>query len=366
MNRIETNPPRRPYAIQGENFTPIRPLDHRFASSIYIKSEQNGSCDCIFHCFQTIWGALVSIFQTIFCCCGKKTIEEKEVPLTEEGIRNFLQTTTQKADLFIAQYLGLETWESEGKQDLARKKMIQCFKGQETILCLNILGLSSLPPGMGKLTWLRVLHASSNQLTALPEELCQLTALRELHLDSNQFKVLPAWIGKLTELQVLDCTQNRLTAIPNEVGQLLKLQMLNCRYNKLTTLPLTLVSLTGAKFDFYANEIATLPEELNTLPINLKAQRLLKLDLPIEPVQPVVASFKQRKRALSERLIAGPRLSSRSVNVGGSVSTPTTPIKIKSSKSFRHSLSPEKSSREVKKFHRSSTKTESPKDSITT
>ena len=59
---------------------------------------------------------------------------------------------------------------------------------------------------------------------AVPAEVCRLSALRELHLSHNQLTSLPAEIGQLTALTKLDLGYNQLTSVPAEIGQLTSLR----------------------------------------------------------------------------------------------------------------------------------------------
>lgn len=51
--------------------------------------------------------------------------------------------------------------------------------------------LSSLPPGVGRLTELVELNVDSNYLTHLPKELCNLNRLQELSAATNNLMSLP-------------------------------------------------------------------------------------------------------------------------------------------------------------------------------
>ena len=64
---------------------------------------------------------------------------------------------------------------------------------------------------------------------AVPAEVGRLSALRELHLSHNQLTSLPAEIGQLTALTKLDLGYNQLTSLPAEVGQLTSLTVLEPR-----------------------------------------------------------------------------------------------------------------------------------------
>ncbi len=81
-------------------------------------------------------------------------------------------------------------------------------------LNLCYLGLTELPPEIGKLTNLKYLSCSDNKINSLPPE-----------------------IGNLTNLEKLWCSWNLLTSLPPEIGKLMNLKRLYCYSNPLTTFP---------------------------------------------------------------------------------------------------------------------------------
>ena len=76
--------------------------------------------------------------------------------------------------------------------------------GRVVELELGRAGLTgAVPAEVGRLSALRYLDLSYNQLTSLPAEIGQLTSLESLHLGVNQLTSLPAEIGQLTSLRRL-------------------------------------------------------------------------------------------------------------------------------------------------------------------
>ena len=102
---------------------------------------------------------------------------------------------------------------------------------------------------VGRLSALRYLDLSYNQLTSLPAEIGQLTSLESLHLGVNQLTRLPAEIGQLTSLRGFDLSYNRLTSVPAEIGQLTSLRKLYLSDNQLTSVPAEIGQLTGCKVE---------------------------------------------------------------------------------------------------------------------
>ena len=78
----------------------------------------------------------------------------------------------------------------------------------------------SIPPQIGRLGSLRLLHASDNRLASLPREIGQLTACVDLSLDDNGLTELPAELACLSALGRLSLRNNPLAFLPQELGAL--------------------------------------------------------------------------------------------------------------------------------------------------
>ncbi len=134
---------------------------------------------------------------------------------------------------------------------------------QVETLRLDSLGLTVLPPEIGKLTALTRLDLYGNQLSTLPPEIGQLTKLDTLYLGINQLSALPPEIGKLTALEWLDLSENQLSTLPPEIGQLTALKELVLWGNQLSTLPPEIVKLTALeKLFLHGNSGLALPGEV--------------------------------------------------------------------------------------------------------
>ncbi|BBI16548.1 leucine-rich repeat domain-containing protein [Neochlamydia sp. S13] len=135
-----------------------------------------------------------------------------------------------------------------------------------TILDLDNVGLTYLPPEIGQLSQLQALGLSNNQLTVIPPEMWHLSKLRCLLLDSNQLRAIPTSIGHLSQLQTLYLNFNQLTAIPAEVGHLSQLQMFRLDSNLLTTLPAAIGQLSQLRELWLSNnQLTTIPIEVGQL-----------------------------------------------------------------------------------------------------
>lgn len=99
-------------------------------------------------------------------------------------------------------------------------------------LDLSGQGLAELPQYVLDMTGLESLDISNNNLTgALPSEIGRLTNLKVLDASGNQMTGVPAEVGKLRDLRTLDLSNNSLTGLPMELGQLSHLETLDLSGN---------------------------------------------------------------------------------------------------------------------------------------
>jgi len=101
-------------------------------------------------------------------------------------------------------------------------------------LRLSDLGIGSFSEEVGRLTELRILYLSHNNLSVLPPEIGMLTKLEKLYLHYNKLNSLPFEIGKLTGLQALYLQFNQLTSLPSELCDLSNLNVLYVNNNPLS------------------------------------------------------------------------------------------------------------------------------------
>ena len=156
---------------------------------------------------------------------------------------------------------------------------------KEKLLDLSFKGLTSLPPKIGQLTYLKKLYLHGNQLTSVPAELARLTNLTALFLQYNKLTSVPAELGKLTNLTSLDLGGNQLASVPTELAKLTNLTELYLYNNQLTSVPPELGKLTNLRrLDLGSNELTTVPVDLGQLK-NLMGLYLDSNQLAIVPAE---------------------------------------------------------------------------------
>lgn len=108
--------------------------------------------------------------------------------------------------------------------------------------------ITSLPNSIGSLKLLGNLDLTANGLTHLPKSIGELRLLKELRLDNNKLTYLPEEIGELESLEYLSLFYNNLKELPRSFGNLKKLHQLIITGNKFTSLPETILDISSLKF----------------------------------------------------------------------------------------------------------------------
>lgn len=164
-------------------------------------------------------------------------------------------------------------------EDAKWPEALRCIRkarrtGAQT-LDLGDLGLTGLPPEIGRLTNLRELRLHGNRLTGLPAEIGQLANLQVLYLPFQKLTELPTEIGQLTNLRWLNLYGNRLTELPTKIGQLTNLEYLSLSRNPLVQLPSQIGQLTNLRELFVeSRDLTEVPPELGQL-TNLEYLQLM-------------------------------------------------------------------------------------------
>jgi len=191
-----------------------------------------------------------------------------------------------------------------------------------TRLTLSSCGLRQLSwEALGSLSQLTVLALDGNALTELHEDVGRLTALKKLTLSRNQLHKLPAALGSCA-LTHLDASHNSLAALPAELGACVHLEELHLASNRLTALPAALGDCARlAVVDADGNGIAAagVPDAL------LRAPSLHTLSLHANPVTldqlralPGWPDFERKRVAKVNRALGGNVLNASSAFDEGS------------------------------------------------
>ena len=130
---------------------------------------------------------------------------------------------------------------SFNKQSLLDEDLEKKFENGEieekvTTLELNANALEFNVNFANKLSELTVLELRENKVRNI-EIICKLTKLRSLYLTSNELEYIPAVIENLTALERLIVPNNRVSKVPKEVCMLPRLRWLYLHGNRITTLP---------------------------------------------------------------------------------------------------------------------------------
>lgn len=86
---------------------------------------------------------------------------------------------------------------------VARRRIAKAARSGAESLNLSCMKLRSLPPEIGLLTKLHILHLWHNRLTCLPPQIGRCAQLQELYLSDNQLVSLPDSLQHLTHLKRL-------------------------------------------------------------------------------------------------------------------------------------------------------------------
>jgi len=182
--------------------------------------------------------------------------------------------------------------------------------------------IKEIPPEIGRLSALRVLHLRGHKVKKLPESLADLGQLRSLDLFGSLFERLPARFCELENLETLDLSYcKNLTALPADFGRLRGLRTLLACDTGIQVLPasfadlrLTQVELPG---DLAASVTLAPPEVLfvQELSIDRPHDEALpedlgdpvKLDVQAPNVHRPATAFSRLRRLESLSLAAAPK-----------------------------------------------------------
>jgi leucine-rich repeat protein SHOC2 len=180
--------------------------------------------------------------------------------------------------------------ETQSPYEIALERIEAAEQDGASTLELNYLGLTEVPPEIGRLSNLQKLYLYGNKLSSLPPEIGNLSSLQELYLYDNKLSSLPPEIGNLSNLQELYLYNNQLSSLPPEIGNLDKLELLFLNSNQLSNLPPTFGDFANLQALWLNNNhLSSLPTEFGNL------TNLCFLDLrnnSFQDIPPAIAPLK--------------------------------------------------------------------------
>ena len=100
---------------------------------------------------------------------------------------------------------------------VARRRIAEAARTGAESLNLSCMKLRSLPPEIGMLTKLHILHLWHNRLASLPFQIGRCAQLQELYLSDNQLASLPESLQHLTHLRRLYLHGNPKLHLPDSL-----------------------------------------------------------------------------------------------------------------------------------------------------
>jgi len=87
-----------------------------------------------------------------------------------------------------------------------------------------------VPSSFGKLSALRDVSFSHNNLTSFPSELCGLKHLDSIDLSHNKLSIIPASVKRIEAIE-LNCNQNQISKIDESIAECPRLKVLRVEEN---------------------------------------------------------------------------------------------------------------------------------------
>ncbi|KAI7814912.1 putative protein scribble-like protein, partial [Triplophysa rosa] len=126
--------------------------------------------------------------------------------------------------------------------------------------------ISEIPENIKFCQALEIADFSGNPLSRLPDGFSQLRGLAHLSLNDVSLQSLPNDIGNLSNLVTLELRENLLKSLPTSLSLLVKLEQLDLGSNVLEVLPDTLGALPNLRELWLdRNQLSSLPPELGNL-----------------------------------------------------------------------------------------------------
>ncbi|HET9640425.1 MAG TPA: COR domain-containing protein [Allosphingosinicella sp.] len=188
----------------------------------------------------------------------------------------------------------------------AKRAIRLCEKNRAESLDLSDMGLRVLPPGVGRLTFLKILNLSDNKLNQLPDEIANLNNLTTLWLSKNDLGVIPKVVLDLPELKQLYINYNDISEIPEDIKRLSKLEVFFVEFNNITEIPSAIGVLTSVNtITFAGNHLSDLPKEMANL-VNLQTLDLSRNHFRIVPDAVIAITSLENLYLSSNELVSLP------------------------------------------------------------
>lgn len=159
---------------------------------------------------------------------------------------------------------------STSKQDSSRSSQ------DAKVVDLSNTGLAKVTSNIYNNTTTTDLILSNNSIQTLPSEMGKMTNLVVFKINQNKLDgSLIGEIRKMTKLRVLDVSNNNMAGMPAEIGRLRNLETLNYSNNRITGLPNELANLKNnlKEFNLSGNPLNT--EQINTLKTELPTTNII-------------------------------------------------------------------------------------------
>jgi protein scribble len=148
--------------------------------------------------------------------------------------------------------------------------------------------IEEIPTNMQYCRSLAILELSSNPLLRTPESLSSISTLTQLYVNDVSIPSLPKDIGNLSNLRILEGRENMLKTLPQSIKNLKKLQRLDVGNNEIESLPDELGEMEElVELWLDDNSVSELPHSL------VKLSHLVVLDITKNKVEQFPPGFSQ-------------------------------------------------------------------------
>ena len=121
-----------------------------------------------------------------------------------------------------------------------------------------------IPKSIEGFTMLQELDMNNNQISSISDEVCRLTQLKILRLTDNQLTKIPDQIEKLSKLESLWLSRNQIDEISEKIGSLTELKTVGLSDNQIDELPKEMARLDKLEMLLLTkNKIRKIPVENN-------------------------------------------------------------------------------------------------------